>query len=194
MHIDHERAKHAYEQVRKSILITVTPKGIARPPENLPEWLYFDRRGNVIEVEGPITEEHYKGLKDMDPSDGWQDAVGELWKKSGDRRFARLKTLGTRFPAMLQSCGLIQTVAFYQEKANKDDRDIYRILQSWLCNPKVLPRPSGNAGESLMERLNKVEDVELYRLITREAMAYMTWVKRALSVKLADVEEGERDD
>lgn len=96
----------------------------------------------------------------------------------------KFDTGASRFPTMLQNCGLLQTVAFYEEKHAKEG--LYAHLEEWLY--QHVPGLKSEKEEGLVERLGSltIADLHIYRRATREAMAYMTWVKRAAAVLITD--------
>lgn len=96
-----------------------------------------------------------------------------------EKRKRKFKTMALKFPAMVLQCGLLQTLAFYEHKSE----DAYGAISGWLEQQQILP-------PSQAPLFTRVYQTELgpYRLLTREALAYGTWLKRAAEVLLRDVQ------
>lgn len=100
------------------------------------------------------------------------------WNSKDQSKF---KTLALKFPAMVLQCGILQTLAFYQKEQN-----IYTILSDWLCAQPELANIPGDG--DIMDRLcHENMTLSRYRLVSRIALAYGTWLKRATEVILKDV-------
>ncbi|MBF0226755.1 MAG: type III-B CRISPR module-associated protein Cmr5 [Desulfobacterales bacterium] len=100
-----------------------------------------------------------------------------------DNKKSEFKSWATKFPGMLLTCGLLQTVAFYETK--KDGKPVYKIFEEWLS--KEVPQLNSDTDQfNLTQLISKINDMEVYRFAFREAMAYGTWLKRAVSSLIPD--------
>ncbi|MBI4612632.1 MAG: type III-B CRISPR module-associated protein Cmr5 [Planctomycetes bacterium] len=78
-------------------------------------------------------------------------------------------------PAMVQSNGLAQAVAFFVEKWGKDD-DVLGALQDWILK-KAEHLPIDRNKTNLLDAILAC-DSSTYRAVTAEALAYLGWLKR----------------
>jgi len=104
----------------------------------------------------------------------------------GDKKKIKFKTLALKFPAMVLQCGLLQTLAFYD---SQNDKEVYNAVTGWLAKQPLLA-PGQQSQQQEANFLAQVYRAELgpYRLLSREALAYGTWLKRAAEVLLKDVQ------
>lgn len=81
-------------------------------------------------------------------------------------------------PAMIQTDGIGQTLAFLLAKANErpHQRTAYRFLEEWLSVEFENVKPG-----LIQWLLNSDSDV--YRQATNEAQAYLVWLKRFAEAK-----------
>lgn len=96
-----------------------------------------------------------------------------------DKRKRKFKTMALKFPAMVLQCGLLQTLAFYEQK----NEDAYTAISHWLEQQQILPPSQA----PLFARAYQSE-LGAYRLLTREALSYGIWLKRAAEILLEDVQ------
>jgi len=96
---------------------------------------------------------------------------------------SKFKTFALKFPAMVLQCGVLQTLAYQNDKAD----DVFREIDEWLLSHAKIEW--GNIrGRTIIDRLcDPGMDISNYRLVTREALAYGTWLKRASEIVLQDV-------
>lgn len=109
----------------------------------------------------------------------------------------------TKLPALIQTVGLGQAVAFLSAGDAKQ-RKVYQHLQDWLCggrlrerlratgdgeNPPPPPLASGpgSGPHVLLERLGAASGAR-YRAATREALALAVWLKRMADAVAQDGE------
>lgn len=113
------------------------------------------------------------------------DAYGKIKDLPLDRKTKEYGSKIKRLPAMVQSCGLLPAVGFYASKG--DLKDIYSKLEEWFFSADLdFPWPTTQrSSKNLLESLAKI-DRELYRMATREALAYLNWLKRAAEALLAE--------
>lgn len=99
-------------------------------------------------------------------------------------------TLAKGLPALIMNSGLMQTVAFLQDKGDKRADDHHRVLGSqlraWLSQnfPEVLPRSEYRA---FMEALMRAEPRQ-FQEITAEAMAWLRWLRQIASTRVVKEE------
>lgn len=84
-------------------------------------------------------------------------------------------------PAMVMGSGLGPALAFLNAKGKGEHLEVYRSVQSWLSMCKVVPWTQQTA-QDLIERLAN-ENSFVYRAATREALAYLGWLKRLAKAK-----------
>lgn len=79
-------------------------------------------------------------------------------------------------PATIMENGLLQTLAFYQEKgrgSTKPEGLLARHIEEWLIQCKHVPRDGGGAVAALINL-----DTPRYRRATADALALLSWIKR----------------
>ena len=186
MFIDHERAKNANERVVKQVTVSVNlPEGLADPEisVDISDRVYVLQ--HILYSVGKIEDHIKERLKKLSGDEAWQKVLDELFKKVSDKKrdSDNFRAWAVKFPSMLITCGLLQTVAFYEEKAV----DIYNLLKGWLFIPDVIPWPD-TSQQRLTVRISELgaDYMDIYRMSSREAMAYMTWVKRTVSVLIPE--------
>lgn len=83
-----------------------------------------------------------------------------------------------KMPAMIQVNGLGQALAFYKSKGGVHT-DIYTQLGNWVqqAYSPIFHRQQSQGRNDLVEAVINMEISE-YRLVTREIMAYLNWLKR----------------
>lgn len=103
------------------------------------------------------------------------DCVAQVPQKTDPAQYA---TVARKLPAMLQTNGLGQTLAFLQAKS-KDSKGnwthhhyVYVHLSRWLTKQLDLPKDKDVCHWVLEQRS------ATYRWATVEAMAYATWLRR----------------
>lgn len=110
-------------------------------------------------------------LEQMRAADAWARAQG-----CGDE----YQNLAKGLPALIMNSGLMQVMAFLEEKGSKAAQQHCRVLgqqlRDWLCErfPKELPQSDFL---SFMQCLMKAEP-RVYQAITAEAFAWLRWVRQ----------------
>lgn len=87
-------------------------------------------------------------------------------------------------PAMIQSCGLAQTLAFYRAKAKGNNQDRYGTVARHLCKPLVEQKLTVDEQEALKQIL--ALDTSNYRRATLEVQAFLLWLKRFAEAQLPE--------
>ena len=88
------------------------------------------------------------------------------------------RSLARSFPTMVQNNGVCAAVAFLIAKKKDHHKELYTNLEDWLKKTELL-------GGNLMEFLVKANRDE-YRMISKETLAYTTWIKRFAEGMLSD--------
>jgi len=90
------------------------------------------------------------------------------------------KTHAMKFPSMVMQCGVLQSLAYCKQK---DPSGIFKQMDEWLT-----PMLPDTAGTSIVEKIS-ADSVTIwqYQMITREAISFGTWLKRASATILAKV-------
>jgi len=104
-----------------------------------------------------------------------------------DKKKKEFRSKILKYPAMVQACGLLQSVAFYSSKKDVE-KEVNRILLDWLRSSQqdlAFPNIGEINEEGFTSYLANLE-LELYRNITREALAFLTWLKRAAEAILPE--------
>lgn len=90
------------------------------------------------------------------------------------------QNLAKGLPALIMNSGLMQVLAFLQEKGSKSSQEHCRVLgeqlRSWLCKqfPGVLRKADFTA---FMKELMQA-DPQTFKAITIEAFAWLRWVRQ----------------
>lgn len=91
-----------------------------------------------------------------------------------------------KFPSTIQTCGLLAAVGFYSTKGG-DHKTVCVFLKDWLFDDPVfdfLWQPKDRECP-LTDAISQL-DPSHYRLATREALAYLVWLKRAAEALLPE--------
>lgn len=105
-------------------------------------------------------------------------AVEHLDSESKDE----FKSWAQKFPSMVASCGLLQAAAFYKEKKKKKPTlgSLYDSLGEWLnIQHNIYQNIQNEHNRDLVYYLtHELDDQRKYMMITKEAIRFLTWVKR----------------
>lgn len=108
----------------------------------------------------------------------------EAASEKGKKEYA---SLARGLPALIQTNGLGQALAFLRAKGKNDPTKqhsvIYKHLSVWVCSR--MPQEPGNLLEWII-----TQDSGMYRRATREALAYSLWLRRFAEAKGWGGEEG----
>lgn len=117
------------------------------------------------------------------------DAVSGLTANRAVNRQTRERyaTLARRLPALLQSAGLGQSVAFLISKSKPDSAEVYLLdhLGRWLLRRQS---PNAVSGRELMRAIVDAEPAA-YRRMTREAASLAGWLKRFVTGLIGEIDE-----
>lgn len=89
-----------------------------------------------------------------------------------------LKSYARRLPAMIQSNGFGQAMAFYYSKREKFHAYgmIYQMVEDWLCRSGQV-YAGANEAPRLLKAITQ-HDQMMYRRAQAETLALMIWVKK----------------
>lgn len=123
----------------------------------------------------------------------WKD-VKDVADTQDDKLKKKYSSLARKMPALLQTNGLGQMLAFLRAKGgpqydSKEHWRLYRHLSYW-----VLGKLGEVQTDSLLDWVIK-QDTNVYRRATAETMAYLGWLKRFAEALLPvpDANEEDRD-
>ncbi len=134
-----------------------------------------------LSAHGPL-----RTLEQKRAQKAWEQ-VGEVASEGG-KLGENYRSLVRKTPAMIKTNGLGQTLAFLLSKSKEGESGaegkLYKHLGDWLLGGESpLPLSGSGTGSSLMEKVVSL-DSALYRQATREALAYLGWLKRFAEARL----------
>lgn len=104
----------------------------------------------------------------------------DAWKKS-QRCSDEYVKLAKGLPALIMNSGLMQVLAFLEEKGSKESqrhcRDLSDHLRTWLQARFAKAIPSAEF-PSFMEALMQLDEPRTYQAITAEAFAWLRWMRQ----------------
>ena len=104
-------------------------------------------------------------------------------------RAAQYKTLSKKSGSLVRNSGLMQTLAFFKAKAQKDSEQHHRILYEHLEQElrQLNILPADNTGFFDYVRNSSVPE---YMYITRETLLLMNWHKRLADTLISKEDTG----
>jgi len=106
--------------------------------------------------------------------------ANDAWEKS-QRCSDEYVKLAKGLPALIMNSGLMQVLAFLEEKGSKDSqrhcRDLSNHLRTWLQARFASSIPSADF-PSFMEALMQLDEPHTYQAITAEAFAWLRWMRQ----------------
>ncbi|MDQ5911225.1 MAG: CRISPR-associated protein Cmr5 [Pseudomonadota bacterium] len=86
-------------------------------------------------------------------------------------------------PALIMSNGLMQTLAYYQDKGKDHHNALSRHLREWLKRrfPKGF---ESDDYSSVMQALFNTADAQFYRQATEETLALLRWIRQFAAAKV----------
>jgi len=85
-------------------------------------------------------------------------------------------------PALIMGSGLMQTLAYYQDKGKPQHRDLIRHLLGWLCGEGARLEKTRPEFADAMRALYESEAVA-YRRTTEEALALLRWLRQLAAAR-----------
>ena len=110
-----------------------------------------------------------------------QQRARHAWERS-EGRSKDYMNLAKGLPALIMNSGLMQVMAFLEQKGKRDDRaQLAQDLRDWLIQCEKLP---GNCSEfkEFMDALLKAEPRQ-FQEITTEAMAWLRWMRQMAAAR-----------
>lgn len=119
-------------------------------------------------------------LQQRRAADAWAQIEAVAASHNGDKFKKEYGSLVRGLPALVQSDGLGQTLAFLRAKAGGDENKVHAVAYRHLSN-WVSTQLTGGATD-LLEWLLRQSTGD-YRRATNEAQAYLAWLKRFAEAK-----------
>jgi CRISPR-associated protein Cmr5 len=122
----------------------------------------------------------------------WKD-VSDVENQYRDELGRKYNSLTRSAPAMVQSNGLGQALAFLRAKAGREKKGehwlLYSHVSTWVIQElKAQPK---EASDGLLEWVVQ-QDTPTYRRATTETMAYLNWLKRFAEAILPEAAANEQ--
>ena len=80
-------------------------------------------------------------------------------------------------PALIMSNGLMQTLAYYQDKGKDHHKALSLHLRKWL-KYRFYSRFDGEDYQNIMQGLFNATDAQFYRQATEETLALLRWIRQ----------------
>lgn len=113
----------------------------------------------------------------------WQD-VREAKGKAWDARYGQLARSA---PADIQANGLGQTLAFWRAKKEPQHLALLNDVSDWCAFQLQVPNQ-----QKLLEWIVSTASTDQYRDATREAIAFLGWVKRFAEAEFEPMDDNGR--
>jgi len=101
-------------------------------------------------------------------------SIDSVVGKNYDREY---RSLVRSFPAYVLTNGLAPALAFLKSKGGPEHEELYRQLSDWV--PKELGLSSGELLDVILQ-----QNSYAYMRTTREALAFVVWLKRFAEAKI----------
>jgi len=85
-------------------------------------------------------------------------------------------------PALIMSNGLMQTLAYYQDKGKDQHKTLSLHLRQWLKH-RFPSRFISDAYQDVMQVLFNTPDASFYRQATEESLALLRWIRQFAAAK-----------
>ncbi|MCC7201904.1 MAG: type III-B CRISPR module-associated protein Cmr5 [Nitrospirae bacterium] len=101
----------------------------------------------------------------------------------------KYSSLAKSAPVMILTNGLGQTLAFFISKSNGKNEYtlLYRHINEWL-DDNISWTPNNEIGNDLIEKVIN-EKSQIYRMVTEETLAFLSWIKRFATALTPDTKE-----
>ena len=111
-----------------------------------------------------------------------------------DGKFQKeFRSLARSFPTMVHNNGLSAAIAFLLVKDKSHHRKLYETLEKWLSAKGLISLYKEGKSRDLLEAVINLSRDE-YRMVSREVMVYMQWIKRFAEGMLSDGEQEEQSE
>lgn len=122
-------------------------------------------------------------LEQLRAQDAWRRA--EVVKNESGQKYDKYVDAAKALPALIMNSGLMQVLAFCQEKGQKESGWHYgRVaddLRDWLKN-RFPQRFDSSAFEPFMQKLMSASSQQ-FQAITAEALAWLKWLRQMASAR-----------
>lgn len=109
------------------------------------------------------------------------DIVRIIVSEPDKKKKSKFKTLALKFPSMVIQCGVLQALAYCKQKDISDTSGAYNAMNDWLINNCV-------AGTDIVDGVAATNvTIWQYQMVTREAIAFGVWLKRAAATLLEGI-------
>lgn len=88
-------------------------------------------------------------------------------------------TLAKGAPALIMNNGLMQTLAFYEDKGKQHHRDLNRHIIGWLAPRYDI---SNETFAGMMQFLHGEVNSQQYREATQETLALLRWIRQFAAI------------
>lgn len=105
-----------------------------------------------------------------------QQRARDAWKRCSDYSEKHVK-LAKSLPALIMNSGLMQVMAFLNEK-DSEHQLVAKHLRSWLHRRYKTP----DEFKAFMEHLMKA-DARTYQAVTTEAFAWLKWLRQMAAAR-----------
>lgn len=105
--------------------------------------------------------------------------VKDFVQGGNEKRNKEYSSYIKKLPAMIQTNGLGQSLAFYYANKNNVYGDIYRQIEEWIRKkqPGLLSKYTHQGNEEFVEIIINMNSGD-YRIISNEVLAYLNWMRR----------------
>lgn len=122
---------------------------------------------------------HQQTLEQQRAAKAWK-YVQAVEKDKNNQLRKEYRTTVMKLPSLILTNGLGQTLAFLKSKGkgvvSNPEEKVYSDLQEWLHSGETINWGNANHDE-LIERIMAI-DSDKYRLVTSEALSFLSWLKR----------------
>ena len=121
-----------------------------------------------------------------------QERAKKAWELANavpDSIIGKYASLAKSAPIMILTNGLGQTLAFFISKSNKRNEYnlLYQHIREWL-DQNISWASNDEIGNDLIEKVIN-ENSQIYRMVTEETLAFLSWIKRFATALAPDTEE-----
>lgn len=108
-----------------------------------------------------------------------QERAAHAWKSLPSTVESELVNLAKGAPALIMSNGLMQTLAFYQDKGGKAHKNLVATIASWLHEQRLV---EGQDFGKVMTSLHGSSS-DTYMLATEETLELLKWVRQLAAAR-----------
>ncbi|MCL1936185.1 MAG: type III-B CRISPR module-associated protein Cmr5 [Defluviitaleaceae bacterium] len=108
------------------------------------------------------------------------DFAFRISEEKNEKLQKEFRSLARSFPVMIQNNGLCASIAFLQAKCKLHHEKLYLSIEGWLIKQNFIDK-----NKCLMDGIVELSRDD-YRIVSKEIMAYLLWVKRFAEGLLKD--------